>query len=178
MKCPKCGTEVSIAGCAYDLRRGCPVCGWTRAPGDQPVQPEGEFSVSPGQLVVCWILAIPMVLGPYVAVWWFRPAWATEAFPWKYYWLAWGIYLLIAFLFAPEPDVDQPLLLQVFWPTVATNEWYWNRFMVFLALALTPGKIVLAALLGIPRYVFLIRRLRAKNRQVERGMRARLPQKR
>jgi len=44
----------------------------------------------------------------------------------------------------------------------------WENVKLLVALALAPGKIVLAALLGIPRYILQALRLRARNRRLNR----------
>jgi hypothetical protein len=180
MKCPKCGMDISVAGAVYDFTRGCPACGWRRSEDRQSPEPEGEFTVSPGEWVVCWILAIPLVLGPYVALWWFRADWPFAALVWKYYWPGWGVYLVIAFLFSPEPseDTDGSRVGAIYlWlgrgglPGLFSSEEEAIGIMGLLALTLVPGKIVLAALFGLPHYLWLTMRLRRKSRMLEREAR-------
>lgn len=178
MKCPKCGTEISVGRRSYDFAKGCPACGWRRSgSGAQPGDETGEFSVSPGELVVCWILTIPMVLGPYAVIFFLQPEWASRGFFRIYYWLGWGAYLVLAWLFSPEPDVEGPADSRPGWiadvdpddmPSVPDTPTAW------LALALAPGKIVLAALIGLPRCLYLALRLRARNRALEQEARQRL----
>ena len=169
MNCPKCGTEISASGGRYDFRYACPVCGWTRSRRDRR-QPEtkGEFAVSHSQWILCWILAIVFVLGPYIAIWLLKPAWATQEFFVKYYWLGWGVYLLAALVLSPNPNVDN---LGYFGGLIGRPlDWSddWNRFLIVLVLLLTPGKMVLAALFGTPRHLTLILRARAKSRELQR----------
>jgi len=174
MKCPKCSFDFSIGGETYDPRHGCPVCGWMRSPNSAPPEPEGEFAVSSRELIVCWILALVFVLGSYVAVRRINTAWAVDAFPWAYYCIGGGIYLLIAFILSPNPDIDQPIYWQIFWPYPAPGEWRWNGTVALMVFILAPGKIVLAALWGVPCFLIECVRSRAKNRAQHPEKRSRI----
>ena len=179
MKCPKCGAEISARNAPHGFRHGCPVCGWTSSQRDRRHRPkkEGELAVSPGQWIVCWILAIAFVFGPYIAIWLLKPPWATQQFFVKDYWLGWGVYLLVTLVLSPNPDMDN----LGYFGGLVDNPYHWkddwNRFQVGLVLLLTPGKIFLAALLGTPRYLMLILRGQAKTRELQREARRRRPRR-
>jgi len=154
MKCPRCGFDLVVKGRGrYSLV--CPQCGWTLSPSrGKPVSEiEQEYGVSYVQWLVCWFLTLLVVLGPYVAILVLKPAWATDAFLWKYYWIGWGIYLLVAFVFSPAPKGDYPA-----WIFILFDEASWldptDYTLTWLGLLLAPGKIVIAALLGTPRHIW------------------------
>lgn len=166
MICPKCGSEISVRGSRYDLRHGCPVCGWARgrSKGWEKTRGEGQYEVSYAQWVVCWILAVAFVFGPYVTIWVLQPAWATPGFFFKYYWIGWGIYLVLALVLTPNPNMENIGYFHGLIDKPFDFSDDYNRFLVFLTIVLTPGKIVIGALWRTPRYLKLALGRRATGR--------------
>jgi MFS family permease len=164
MKCPKCGTDIAIPGARYDFRLGCPVCGWQHSP-DSRTGPseEGQYDVSPAELVVCWILTLLFVGSPYAAIWYFAQDRVPLSFFTKGYWVGWGVYLLLAFVLSPRPDMENIGWLGGLIVRPFDFDQYWNRYKLRLALLLAPGKIVIAALLETLRLLAarLLRRPKA-----------------
>ena len=153
MRCPKCGTTIDPAKGRYDYAKGCPVCGWTRRSTDGRPGRESEYVVSFGQWIVCLVFAILFVFGPLVVVRQFFPALWNPTFVTRHYWIGWLIYLALSWLLSPRPDIEN---LGYFGGLVQgpfNYEHSINRFLLLLGLALVPGKITLAAVLGLPRHL-------------------------
>jgi hypothetical protein len=151
MRCPKCATELDVGGEKYDLRRGCPVCGWTHVDGELANKPSGELDVSPGQWVICLLLTLLFVAGPCLLLHVVHPPWATTRFLWVYYGAGWLAYLLVAIVLLPgqKPYPIFTLRYRLFGP-------YWidwsSLATALLTLLLAPALIVMAAIAGTIRY--------------------------
>jgi len=142
------------------------VCGWQRSP-DSRTGPhtEGEFDVSPAGLIVCWVLTVLFVGGPFLAVWCLGRDRVPASFFTKDYWIGWGVYLLLALALSPRPDMENLGWLGGLIVRPFDFDQDWNRYKLLLALLLAPGKIVIAAWLGTLR--LLAAKVRGQPRSCE-----------
>ena len=169
MRCPRCNHNLRVR-VELDAAWVCDACGWTGAGSDKHARSRqrsrSDYEVTFRQWVVCTILSLVFLIGPYATIGHWQPAWATPDFHAKHYWIFWPVYLAAAYVLSPLLNPSEggwfdwsffaldlsDGALSPFWilPSVALP--------IATALALLPANIVLHALWGISHYLFILLR--------------------